>query len=131
MTLACVDPACLVPIAFMEAGCTAVARQLGACDRLFSSNLLEAELRATMKREDVDEDVAPLVAGISWVLPQGPLTGEMRMVLARGYVGGADLRHLSCGLLLKARLPELLFLTLDERQRALAAELGFGTGDIG
>jgi hypothetical protein len=127
MKLAYVDTSCLVAIAFQEAKHEALIRQLTDFDRLFSSNLLEAELRATMLREEVVEDCAPLMAGITWVFPQAPLTQEIRTVLSAGYVRGADLWHLACGLFLRARLSDLSFLTLDARQNTLAASLEFRT----
>jgi hypothetical protein len=127
MKLAYIDTSLLVAIAFQEARHEALAGELAAYDRLFSSNLLEAELRAAMLREEVEEDCAPLLSGITWVYPQKPLTTEFRTVLSVGYVRGADLWHLACGLFLKTRLPDLAFITLDRRQKTLASSLGFGT----
>lgn len=125
MKLAYLDTSCLVAIAFQEAGHEALTRELARYDRLFSSNLLEAELRAAMLRESVQEDCAPLMSGITWVFPQKPLTREFQTVLSAGYVRGADLWHLACGLFLKARLSDLRFITLDGRQKKLAASLRF------
>lgn len=127
MKLAYVDTSCLVAIAFQEAKHEELRRRLAGYDRLFSSNLLEAELRAAMLREDVQEDCAPLMSGIIWVFPQQPLTDEFRTVLSAGYARGADLWHLACGLFLRSRLPDLDFITLDDRQNRLAASLKFGT----
>ncbi|MCL7960678.1 MAG: PIN domain-containing protein, partial [marine benthic group bacterium] len=68
MNVAYIDTSSLVAIAFGEAGGLAVARRLDAMDRLFASNLLEAELRATFVRERVPAD-HPLLGRITWVLP--------------------------------------------------------------
>jgi hypothetical protein len=127
MRLAYIDTSCLVAIAFQEAKYDSLALELAAYDRHFSSNLLEAELRAAMAREEVREDCAPLLSGIAWMFPQKPLTEEFRTVLSVGYVRGADLWHLACGVYLRAQLPELAFFTLDVRQNTLAKALKFKT----
>jgi uncharacterized protein with PIN domain len=54
--VAYVDTSCLVAIAFGERGAAAVARRLRTFDRLIAANLLEAELRATYRREQLDEE---------------------------------------------------------------------------
>jgi len=38
---------------------------------------------------------------------------------------GADLWHLACAVFLAANPRELVFLTLDQRQKTVAAKLGF------
>lgn len=53
MKLAYVDTSCLLAIAFAETGSRPLASRLGRFDRLFSSNLLEAKLRAALLREGV------------------------------------------------------------------------------
>ena len=58
MRLAYVDTSCLVAIAFAEAGATKVAGRLERMDRLFASNLLEAELRSALAREGLSDDPA-------------------------------------------------------------------------
>ncbi len=90
-----------------------------------SSNLLEAEVRAVLAREQVQEDPARLLAGLSYVFPDRPLTGEFCRVLAARLVRGADLWHLACALYLDPGSNELHFLTLDHRQRDAARAVGF------
>jgi hypothetical protein len=108
VNLAYVDTSCLVAIAFGESGARRVAARLGRFDRVFSSNLLEAELRSALIREGVSGDAArPLLAGIA----------------ATGYVRGADLWHLACALFLEPDGRDLVFLTLDRRQAEVAARL--------
>ena len=51
MTVAYVDTSVLTAIAFAEPGAESHAQALNEFDRLISSNLLEAELRAVFTRE--------------------------------------------------------------------------------
>ncbi|HSF02219.1 MAG TPA: PIN domain-containing protein [Solirubrobacterales bacterium] len=126
MSLAYVDTSCLVAIAFAEPGARGMAQRLGAFDRLLSSNLLEAELRSALGREGVPGEAArPLLAGITWVHPDRPLTRELNRITAVGYLRGADLWHLACALFLAPDGRDLAFLTLDRRQAAVAGRLDF------
>ena len=125
MRLAYVDSSCLVAIALDEAGAGRVAARLRRSGRLFASNLLEAELRAALVREGVDDRGESLLSGITWIYPNRPLTPEFDRIFAVGYVKGADLWHLAHALFLAPAGMGLAFLTLDQRQRAVAAELGF------
>ena len=125
MKLAYVDTSCLVAVAFGESGSKRMRERIGGFGRLLSSNLLEAELRSTLAREQVDADPGELLSWISWFHPDRPLSGESRVVLEPGYVRGADLWHLACALFLAERLGKITFLTLDKRQRNSARALGF------
>ena len=125
MRLGYIDSSGLVAIAFGEAGAARVARRLERLDRLFASNLLEAELRSALAREEVSADPAGLLSGITWVYPNRPLSGEFDRVLVEGYVKGADLWHLACALFLAPEPKDLAFLTLDTRQEEIARKLGF------
>jgi len=123
--LAYVDTSCLVAVAFDEPGARDMIRQLSDCDRLFASNLLEAEFRSALHREGLEESADSLLAGLSWLHPDRSLRPEIVRALRHGYVRGADLWHLSCALYLKNRVKGLLFLTLDLRQQDAAGKLGF------
>ncbi|MBN2497874.1 MAG: PIN domain-containing protein [Deltaproteobacteria bacterium] len=125
MKIAYVDSSCLVSIAFSEPGSAALRRRLRGFDRLLSSGLLEAELRAVLAREGVETDPKALLASLWWVHPDRPLSEEIDRVLACGSVRGADLWHLACALLLAADPAEIAFLTLDRRQAEIARHLGF------
>lgn len=119
-----VDSSFLVAIAFDEPSSTEMAESLAAFDELFSANLLEAELRAALVREEVA--IAPVMLdSISWIIPDRPLSREIGQVLAAGYLRGADLWHVACALFLAPTPGELTFLTLDQRQRDVAEALGF------
>ena len=126
MARAFVDTSCLVAIALGERGAAAVAVRLKRFDELFASNLLEAELRATLTRERVviDPDV---LTWLDWVFPDRPLTLEISQVLAAGYLRGADAWHVACALHMSEHPEEVTFLTLDRRQRTVARRLGFRT----
>src|SRR3954447_20495603 len=128
MRVAYVDSSCLVAIAFAEAGSAALARTLQAQDVLLSSNLLEAELRAAFRRDNVTADPTELLSSIVWVHPDRALTAEITTVLGVGYVRGADLWHLASALFVDSDR-QIAFLTLDVRQREISQELGFGAGD--
>lgn len=127
MRLAYVDTSCLVAIAFAEPQGRDIAARLEACDRLFSDNLLEAEMRSALAREDVGQDEDGLLSWLTWVFPAEPLTDEYRRVPGHARLRGADLRHLACALYLERHVGPIDFLTLDERQRAAAASLGLAT----
>ena len=127
MKLAYVDTSCLVAVAFDEPDTRGMIHHLGECDRLFASNLLEAEFRSALHREGVHEGADSLLRALSWLYPDRSLRPEIVRVLRNGYLRGADLWHLACALYLKTRVKDLLFLTLDQRQHDAAMKLGFRT----
>lgn len=116
----------MVAIALGESGAPAIGRRIRAFDALVAANVVEAEVRSALARERVRADRNP-VAGLRWILPDRPLSAEIAAVAAAGYVRGADLWHLACALYVAESPADLTFLTLDERQRALAQALGFKT----
>jgi PIN domain nuclease of toxin-antitoxin system len=125
MKAAYVDTSCLLAVTLNERGSKAIAKSMSRYDSLLSSNLLEAEFRAALLREKVDVDPTNLLAGISWVHPDRPLTNEITTILKAGYVRGADLWHLAVALFVDPNR-QLDFLTLDARQRDISRQLGFG-----
>jgi predicted nucleic acid-binding protein len=127
LRVAYVDTSCLVAIALEEPAWEETAERIQSFDRLVASNLLEAELRAALVREQVAGEAEPILAQVAWLLPPRPLAPEIGQVLVHGYVRGADLWHLACALFLRQEVPDLAFLTLDQRQAALARQLGFAT----
>ena len=124
MSVAYVDTSALLAIAFGERGATALARQLETFDQLVSSNLLEAELRAALVREGVSE-AGDILDTLTWILPNRPLSTEIRQVLRAGYLKGADLWHVACALFIAESPEEMSFVSLDDRQRDVANVLGF------
>ena len=124
MSVAYVDTSVLTAIAFDEPDAVAYARRLDEFTRLISSNLLEAELRVAFARENLLFRESA-VAGIDWILPDRPLAPEFAAVLETGYLRGADLWHVAAALYVSPESGGLAFATLDARQSAVAAALGF------
>ncbi len=124
MSVAYVDTSCLVAIAYGEKGARPLARRLDGFAELVSSNLLEAELRASFEREKVPAD-AGLLNRMSWILPDRRLSREITEILAVGYLRGADLWHVACARYLAGHVGEVAFVTLDRKQQIVAERIGF------
>ena len=124
MTTAYVDTSAMVAIAFQEPGSVQFARSLAGCTRWISSNLLEAEIGATFVRENQYLDISTL-SGIDWILPDRSLNPEIAAALRFGHVQGAPLWHIATALYVAPRPRDILFITADHRQRAVAEVLGF------
>ena len=129
MKTAYVDTSCIAALALDEPGATSLHRRLAKFEVLAASNLLEAELRATLHRERVDDigGAKSVFATITWVTPDRPLSAEIATVLAAGYLRGADCWHLATALYFSPDAADISFVTLDERQREVAKALGFRT----
>ncbi len=130
MSLGYVDSSCILAIVLGEPEHERLTRSLGRFGALFSSGLLEAEVRSALSREGfptIDPDGFP--TEIEWVLPGRPLSQEITAALeGSSRLKGGDLWHVACALFLRQRMPGALsFLTLDQQQRAVAAQLGFQT----
>jgi predicted nucleic acid-binding protein len=121
-----VDTSVAVAIAFEEPGHERVRELMSSVPDLFAAPLLEAEFRAALAREGVEEGTS-LLSAFRWVLPDRALTPELDRVFARGYTRGADAWHLATALFLVQRPGDLPFLTFDRRQRGAARALGFHT----
>lgn len=124
MTTAYVDSSVVVGIAFGERAGVGLVRRLRTFERVVSAPLLEAEVLAALRREARVLDEGWLAA-ITWIHPDRNLRPEIDLVLEAGYTRGADCWHLATALWLAPDPAELVFLTLDRRQRELAAALGF------
>ncbi len=124
MNVAYVDTSVLTAIAFDEPDAAPLARRLGTFERLISSNLLEAEIRAACTREQLDFQERT-VSGIEWILPDRALTPEFETVLRSGYLRGADLWHVATALYVYPNPERLSFATLDAPQAKVASRVGF------
>ena len=124
MKVAYVDTSVLAGIAFGEPVAERLAQALGRIDRLISSNLLEAELRAVFSRENEPFHEAA-IAGIDWIFPNRPLTSELAAALSAGYLRGPDLWHVATALYVSPDPQSLIFATLDARQGRITSALGF------
>jgi hypothetical protein len=113
-------------LALEEARHVELRRALRAYDRLFSANLLEAEVRSALAREGVSDEPLSQLGRLEWVWPKRALTQELVRALSAGFLRGADLWHLASALYLRGSIDEPLdFLTLDVRQGQVASALGF------
>ena len=124
MATAYVDSSLIVNVAFDEEGASGTRRRLDGFDSLVSSNLLEAEVRVAFARENLVFETS-VISGIEWIHPISPLADEYVKALHMGYLRGADLWHIAAALYAFPRSDEITFLTLDNRQRAVAVALGF------
>ena len=124
MTTAYIDSSAIVDVVFAEPGGIRAARQLNETSDIWSSNLLEAEVRAAYSKvgEDLDFDS---LTDINWIFPDRPLTRKLSVVVETGYLRGADLWHLATALYLTPDPEEVASITLDERQGEVARALGF------
>ena len=123
MSVAYVDSSALAAIAFDEPHASTLASRMDGFDRLISSNLLEAELRAAFMREKLEFQES-IVLGIDWILPDRALTPEFKAVMRAGCLRGADLWHVATALYVSSGLPRLSFATLDAQQAEVADALG-------
>ena len=101
-----------------------IEQRLDDFERLISSNLLDAELRASFAREGLRFEERA-VAGIEWILPDRPLAPELAAALDTGYLRGADPWHVAVALYVYPDPGDLSFATLDTRQGTVAKALGF------
>jgi predicted nucleic acid-binding protein len=126
-----VDSSCIVAIAFREAGGERASLRMFGYEKVASSNLLEAEVRAAARREG--RQLAPtIMQDIQWIQPQRALSGEICAVVEAGNLRGADAWHVACALWLAGDTPAALdFLTLDRRQADVAAALGLSVPELG
>ena len=124
LATAYVDASALLAVALREPSAPLIAQRLETFDLLASASLLDAETRSAFAHYGMDIAGA-LPYTIEWIYPDRPLTAEIVTALRVGYLRGADLWHIAVALYLDATISsELVFITLDERQRAVAAGLG-------
>ncbi len=127
MSLAYVDSSCIVAVILGEPDHQAITEALGRFEALFSSALLEAEVRAATAREGfptVDPDGFP--TEIEWVLPGRPLSREIGFALGAGRLRGGDLWHVACALFARESIgAEIAFVSLDASQGRVASKLAF------
>ena len=126
--MAYVDTSATLAIAFEEPDWEVTARRLAGFPVLLSSNLLEAEMRSAFEREGLAFDPGAISA-VGWVNPIRPLGPEMAKAIANGgYLRGADLWHIAAALYVDETIAgKMAFITLDTKQKTVAATLGFET----
>ena len=123
-----VDSSAAVAVVLEEPGWEITARRLASFPVLLSANLLEAEVRSVYARERLQYD-PNAVSSIGWVHPNRSLSTEMAKALeVGGYLKGADLWHIATAMYVdETVIGGIAFITLDNRQRNVAANLGFAT----
>ena len=127
MSVAYVDSSVTLALAFNEPGWEIQAERLAEFSEVWSSNLLESEVRSAFAREGLTLP-SGVLDGIQWVLPTRPLSAEIETALsAGGYLRGADLHHVATALYMAGNPERMAFVTLDIGQGAVAAALGFRT----
>lgn len=126
MKIAYVDTSCLVAVAFGEDAGGRVGEVMSSFDTLLGANLTVAELRAAGVREELPE-IDDFIEDLTLVLPARSLAPELARSLEGGYLRGADLLHIATALYAAESPGDIVFLTLDERQREVAAAVGFQT----
>ena len=124
MPTAYADSSVIVCVVFDEPSADETRRRLTEFDTIVSSNLLEAEVRAAFAREQLEFDLSAL-HGIDWLIPDQPLATEMTIALSTGYLRGSDLWHVATALHFFPERANVTFLSLDNRQKAVAEALGF------
>lgn len=127
MKIGYIDTSVLVAMAFDDAGGAFIARSVKGFDRLYSSNLLEAEFLSAAKKENRLNDATAFIKPIRFVYPDANLTQYHQQVLVEDNIEGSALHHLSCALYLFQTPSEVFFLSLHPTQATLAAKLGFQT----
>lgn len=126
MTRVCyVDTSAIACLLFGEAAAAAVRATLAQFERRFAANFLAAELAAAARREQIPAaQVTPFLGAVSWLLPNRDLQPEIDEVQAAGALRSGDLWHVACALYLERLLVPVTLVTLDERQREVAAAVG-------
>ena len=126
MSDAYVDTSAILSVAFNEPGWEATASRMNDFSYMASSHLLEAEARSAFARNQQIFNPG-ILSNIEWVYIYRSLGSEFDRVLNAGYLRGADLWHMAVALYIFRNPLEVTFLTLDFRQRRIAANLGFQT----
>lgn len=126
MSIAFFDSSVIAAYALGEEGADQLFEVLDGFERWLASELLESEVACAAYREGVGLPDR-LLRDLDWVRPTRRLTLYIERVLEAGYLRGADCHHLAVALYVAGDPAEVTFLTLDDRQRSVAAKLGFRT----
>jgi predicted nucleic acid-binding protein len=123
-----VDSSVVVAILFGERAASRFQRHLARCDEIVSASLLEAEVLAAAKREDLSiAEAAAEIDTLSLITCERSLQPEYHRIFGLGYCRGTDALHLATALYLDPDAETLTFLTADKPQAQLARKLGLMT----
>ena len=129
MRVGYLDSSTVLGVIFQEPGYERLTERIERHGRVFSSNLLEAEVSSALKREGMTgAKPTQILRKIDWVFPVRPLTREIGDVLSVGFLRGADLWHLACAMYLRGSHDSVELLSLDSRQIEVAGHLGLISG---
>jgi predicted nucleic acid-binding protein len=123
LKIAYADASVFAALAFREPNAGRIRRRLAGFDRVVTSVLTEAELASALRRERIELPESPL-RGVQLIGAPDPLSAEIQEVLGAGYLRGADCWHVAVALNYSPDR-DLVFFTLDNAQRSVAAKLGF------
>lgn len=121
------DTSALVAVQFGEPERANVLAVLRSHGERVSTSLVVAEMLATLRRANLPVTCADnLLERIERFVPPDELRVECEQALSAGSLRGADLWHVAAALRLAGgHRKRLTFCTLDNRQRLVAATLGF------
>lgn len=123
-----VDSSVVVAFLLGDTGASTFKRLRATKLPLLTSTLLQSEVYSALAREGIASALADAVLGsFAWVLPDRPLEAELKRTLAAGWLRGADAWHVACALRVSPDAEQLGFITLDRKQRAVAAAVGLQT----
>lgn len=128
MKRAYIDASAIVGLHFHEAAGAGLWKRIRTFDQLISSALTVAEVLAALKREKRSLSEADgLLDRVSMFTPDSSLREECEEALKHGSLRGADLWHVATALAIAGRKHRkaLMFITLDDQQGEVCAELGF------
>lgn len=126
MAFAYADTSALVAVQFAEPTRSAYLRVFRAQRRLVTTTLAQAELWATMIREQEPLDSTDrLLQRLEIFVPPDDLASECREALSVGYLRGADLWHVASAMRLAGKhRKQLTFCTGDAQQAKIAGQVG-------
>lgn len=126
MKVAYLDSSVIIALLLEEGPSKQIRKTLTSFKKLYSASLLEAEVLATAKRENIDLSFAySFISPIGLLFSEQSLQKEYEEIFSLGYCRGADAYHLASALFLDPEKSNLFFFTLDEKQKLIAKKMGF------
>lgn len=121
-----IDTSAFLAVLFEEGPSRELIKLMESDTEILSSSLIEAEVLATLKRENVPlSDAVSVLERVSLVFPDRSLQKELTQLLEKQYCRGADSFHIATALYLDPHAADLIFVSLDEKQNQGARLMGF------
>lgn len=125
MAVAYVDSSVIVAMALRQPGRSAIERALARSSHAVTAEFTEAEVASALRRVELPHDPEPWMHAIRILHATRSLRREIRAVLNRRYLRGADCWHLATALWFQTtRGVALEFVTMDKTQGDAARALG-------